>query len=85
MCRTKQENSLLTNVYCFENTLYVNRLHNPNCYLEVFDILGKRMLRAELSNNSQNTFTLNHFASGFYIVKVHNGEEVVSSKIWIKN
>jgi len=65
-----------TSIYAADNKLHINSPTEGS--LEVFDLLGKRIIKTEL-NSGMNIITLN--SKGVYLVKVSNRKQVIIEKV----
>ncbi|CAM1340039.1 T9SS type A sorting domain-containing protein [Tenacibaculum amylolyticum] len=48
-----------------------------NLMLDIFNIQGKRILQSSLSGPNEN-IDISKYPKGFYILKIHNGKEIIS-------
>tara|TARA_Y100000588_G_scaffold364681_1_gene428620 strand:- start:1649 stop:3475 length:1827 start_codon:yes stop_codon:yes gene_type:complete len=65
-----------------KSKLYINLASNENTVVEIFDILGKRVLKTQI--NSSDSINVQTLKSGVYILKLTQNNSSVSKKL-IKN
>lgn len=65
-----------TTIYTADNKLHINSAEAG--ILEVYDLLGKRIIKAEL-NSGMNVISLS--SKGVYLVRVSNSKEVITEKV----
>ena len=65
-----------------KSKLYINLASNQNTIVEIFDILGKRVLKTQI--NSSDSINVQTLKSGVYILKLTQNNSSVSKKL-IKN
>lgn len=63
------------------NTLFLTSRNNLNMSVQIFDLLGKEVLKSEVTNNSVNVSTLN---SGVYVVKITEEGKTATRKLVIE-
>jgi len=64
----------------FTNQFFVKYKSNQNGLVEIFSILGKKILSQPLINET-TTFDLSNESNGIYFVRVTNGSELLTEKI----
>jgi hypothetical protein len=63
------------------NTLYLNSTANTTMSVQIFDVLGKEVLKSNVTNNAVNVSGLN---TGVYIVKVTEEGKTATRKLVIQ-
>ena len=72
-------------IYSFEDRIIVksNPLDTESPVLKVYDLLGRNVFSRELENKSIHAIRPD-VSSGFYIVKFINGQETITTKVYIE-
>ena len=70
-------------IYAFDKTICVNYKSTFPAQMQVFDLLGKKIIDRNLSPNQLNTTVMNH-EKGYYIVKVVSDGMIKTQKVFIK-
>ena len=63
------------------NTLYITSTANHNMSIEIFDLLGKEVIKSNVINNAVNVSGLN---AGVYIVKIKEEGKTATRKLVIQ-
>ncbi len=78
------ENQSSIAVYSFAKSLHINTIENAKGSLVVYNVLGEQIFASALENTPHNVFNLENLTSGYYMVKIFNGNEVHSEKVILK-
>ena len=75
--------AFLSSVLIFKtnNDLRINGLQDGKASLELYNILGKRVLQNTFTTGGNKTITLPNLATGMYIAKLATEQETISKKI----
>ncbi|MDB2384950.1 T9SS type A sorting domain-containing protein, partial [Polaribacter sp.] len=71
-------------VFNINKKLQVNGLYEGDIKLQLFDITGKQILVDTQKGNGNNTFNLDNFNTGVYLVKLSFAKETLTKKIVLK-
>jgi len=69
-------------IYAFDHTIYVNYQFSTSAQIQVYDLLGKEIMTANLNPDQLNKFTVNQ-EKGYYIVKVISDGMIKTQKVFI--
>ena len=68
-------------LYAYNNILYIHATKMGKIIVEVYDVLGKKVFSTSCQNVKMNSFDFNSLASGYYLVRLKNGDKIISEKI----
>ncbi len=85
---THNQTLSVTNTSIIENNFYPNPLNgnklfidtNQDLNIEIFNILGKRIISDEVNSN-KNYLNLSNLNSGIYLIKISNGNQTITKKL----
>ena len=69
-------------IYSYGNTIYVNNKVDENYTVEVYDVLGMKIMEGTISGKGLNSFEMNN-ASNCYIVKVKTANYFISKSLFV--
>jgi len=75
--------SSTVSAFAYQKTIYINLENENNAKVEVFDILGKKLLNQKIESSGQTSIQT-ELPSGNYILKISNNNIQHSQKILIK-
>ncbi|MDB9755611.1 T9SS type A sorting domain-containing protein, partial [Winogradskyella sp.] len=68
-----------------ENTLHIEGYLNQSSSVDIYDLLGKKLVSETLKAHSTNNYVrLNTFSEGIYIVHLNNKSLYITKKILVK-
>ncbi len=77
------ENDFLKSISIFPNPIkdnYLNIRTNTALKIEIFNVLGKRVISDEVNSN-KNYLNLSDLNSGIYLIKISNGNQTITKKL----
>jgi hypothetical protein len=73
----------LVHIYAERNEVFVNYLSNKPAMVEIYDLLGREIISADLVCEILNRFKVNS-ERGYYIVRVFNNEFSRTEKVFLQ-
>ena len=69
-------------IYSYNNIIYVNNKVNENYTVEIYDVLGTKIMEKSIIGKGLNSFEMNN-ASNCYIVKVKTADYFISKSLFV--
>lgn len=77
-----EENASTIDTYFWNNSLYINNA--PNAEVVICNLLGQELLKRHTSNTTTEKINLSGYTTGYYIVKIFNGNQISTKKVYIQ-
>ncbi|MBT3207048.1 MAG: T9SS type A sorting domain-containing protein [Bacteroidetes bacterium] len=73
----------LLDIYSFEDNIYIKSDLDMNYQVEVFNVLGEKIIEQKIQNSIIHKIQVESSFS-YYIVKVYNSDSIITKKVFIK-
>jgi len=81
--QTQNSNSSDISIYSFNDKIYIKTYNSPIEKLEVYDMLGKKLINEENMNLEETEIQLTS-GMGYYLVKVYTSTTIKTEKVFIR-
>jgi len=77
-----EENASDVDTYFWNNSLYINNA--PNAEVVICNLLGQELMKRNISNTTSEKINLSGYTTGYYIVKIFDGNQISTKKVYIQ-